>query len=378
MNENDLSVIQEKYKNCNLLLPVTNQARMNPFYTYTVMEVQADLGETSGDVFKVGRVQVGSETKVNQKTGEEYESAIYRDAFSPSKPLLMKLANAAGIQFDPINTSGMYINENIYKAKAVGSIMMPDGFRKVHVDEKVINLNDEEKNYLMEFEEKAKLGITDKRQSKDAEKLFKGKWIDAKDKYNNACKAYLIDEGERRKYIERSVHVNMTLLRKTASEKAMTGAILRVIRALIGMKGQYTREELAKPFVIPRVTFSPDFNDPTVRAAMLRQAMGGVSNLYGQAQPAMIGAMDQPFAMASQGFEDVEPVSPAFRADSEIMFEDDQAADDLFTDLQLEDGSKEGLPRCTECGVKITQKVYDFSLKKLGRPLCYECQQMEG
>ena len=65
----------------------------------------------------------------------------------------------------------------------------------------------------------------------------------------------------------------MTLLRKTAAEKAMTGAILRVVRALIGMKGQYTKTELTKPFVVSRVTFSPDYSDPEVRRAMLDQGM---------------------------------------------------------------------------------------------------------
>lgn len=50
-----------------------------------------------------------------------------------------------------------------------------------------------------------------------------------------------------------------------ASEKAQTGAILRVIRALLGIKGTYSKAELEKPFVVPTVTFAPDYTDPTVR-----------------------------------------------------------------------------------------------------------------
>ncbi len=64
-----------------------------------------------------------------------------------------------------------------------------------------------------------------------------------------------------KKYIERSVLVNMTQLRKTWAEKAMTGAKLRVIRALLGLKGTYTHEELKKNFAIPTVVFSPDYSD---------------------------------------------------------------------------------------------------------------------
>ena len=51
---NSLSVINEKYKGCNLLMPMSTSEQMSPFYKMTVMEVKADLSENSGDVFKVG------------------------------------------------------------------------------------------------------------------------------------------------------------------------------------------------------------------------------------------------------------------------------------------------------------------------------------
>ena len=86
----------------------------------------------------------------------------------------------------------------------------------------------------------------------------------------------MIADSDREKYIERSILVNMTLLRKTASEKAQTGAILRVIRALLGIKGTYSKAELEKPFVVPTVTFAPDYTDPTVRNAMLQQGMNSM------------------------------------------------------------------------------------------------------
>lgn len=73
----------------------------------------------------------------------------------------------------------------------------------------------------------------------------------------------------------------MTQLRKTWAEKAMTGAKLRVIRALLGLKGTYTHEELKKNFAIPTVVFSPDYSDPNVRQAMLTQGMQSVNNMFG-------------------------------------------------------------------------------------------------
>ena len=94
----------------------------------------------------------------------------------------------------------------------------------------------------------------------------------------------MIAKEDRERYIERSIMVNMALLKKTWAEKAMTGAKLRVIRALLGVKGTYTRAELQRNFAIPTVIFSPDFSDPQVRQAMLTQGMNSVNNMFGTPQ----------------------------------------------------------------------------------------------
>ena len=128
-------------------------------------------------------------------------------------------------------------------------------------------------------------GITDEKQAKAAAELFKGEFKKLKNKFGKEVNGYVIDECDREKYIERSVLVNMTQLRKTWAEKAMTGAKLRVIRALLGLKGTYTHEELKKNFAIPTVVFSPDYSDPNVRQAMLTQGMQSVNNMLGTPEP---------------------------------------------------------------------------------------------
>lgn len=91
-NSNALAEIQSKYPNCNLLLPAATSVQINPFYKCSVMEVVADTAPNSGDIFSVGKV----------KTGEDRDGkAVYEEVYSPAKPLLMKLATAAGIQFHP-------------------------------------------------------------------------------------------------------------------------------------------------------------------------------------------------------------------------------------------------------------------------------------
>ncbi len=364
---NQIAKIKEQYKNCNLLLPVSTDIQVNPFYKMSVMEVKADTSENSGDIFKVGGMYIG-----------DGNNRSWVDVYSPGKPLLMKLAAAAGIQFDPNNTYGTYISKNCYKAKAYGAMRMPDGSGKTHVDEKVINLDDEEDRFRLEFMDKSLQGITDEKQAKEAEKLFKGNWIDSVNKYGKPCKAYVIADIDREKYIDRGILVNMTQLRKTFAEKAMTGAILRVIRALIGMKGTYTLEELKKPFAIPRVTFSPDYNDPIVRREMMAQGMNSVSNMFGVSAPALSPAPQT--VNHSEHFE-TENFNPeyltenaAFTSDTNY-FEDELTyygePQEEYTQTQIGQNNE---PMCSCCGKALTEKVAQYSVEKFGRPLCMKCQ----
>ena len=77
------------YKNYNLLVPTATDVQLNPFYKFHVEEVPVDLGENSGDIFKVGSVKTGKQ--------DEKGKDIWEDVFSLSKPLLNKMAMAAGI-----------------------------------------------------------------------------------------------------------------------------------------------------------------------------------------------------------------------------------------------------------------------------------------
>ena len=360
-----IAVIQQKYKDCNLLLPVSTEAQINPFYRLTVMEVKADLSDNSGDVFKVGSVKVGDS---------------WVDTYSPAKPLLMKLAAAAGIQFDPSNTYGTKVSQNCYKAKAFGAMRLPDGAGKTHCDEKVIDLDDAENQYRIEFMDKSITGIVDEKAAKEAAKMFSGEWIEAENKYGKPCKAYRIADSDRQTYIDRSVMVNMSLLRKTAAEKAMTGAILRVVRALIGMKGQYTKAELTKPFAVPRVTFSPDYSNPDVRRAMLAQGMNSVSNMFGSS-PMISGPMhEEGLPVVDDEFDPDEFAdNPAFT--SEIPDNAIEGDYDVYIEppeTPTPDSPPKGggeVLECGNCGNSITATVSEFSTTRYGLPLCMKCQK---
>ncbi|MCU7380475.1 hypothetical protein OBO34_19365 [Clostridiales Family XIII bacterium ASD5510] len=374
-NVNALAEIQSKYKNCNLLIPAATTVQINPFYKCSVMEVFADTSKNSGDIFSVGKV----------KTGEDKDGkAIYTEVFSLAKPLLMKLATAAGIQFHPEYTTVSRENTNTYVGKAYGAVRLPDGSYKTHAETKRICLDDEEAKYRLEFIDKSIMGIHEYRAAKAASGMFNGEWKEDPDNitpWGKPDRYYVIADSDRGKYVERSMLVNMTLLRKTASEKAQTGAILRVVRALLGIKGTYFLKELSKPFAVPSVTFAPDYNDPVVRQSMLQQGMASMGNMFGTAAvpPAITSDAFTVDAFNNLDIDaEVETENSAFLSDlnqeeGEAIFDSaetppwDQQPDQETQDYQ-----------CAGCGAEISEKVHIFSVSKYGRPLCLSCQKGEG
>ena len=368
-----LQEVQAQYKDYNLLIPTSTDIQLNPFYKYHVEEVPVDLSENSGDIFNVGRVKA---TGVNGKD-------TYENVFSLSKPLLNKMAMAAGIQFNPKETYGERINRTTYRAQAQGAMRKADGTARTETDQKVICLEDEEEKFRLEFMDKAVKGIVDPKQAKAAEEIFKGHWIDAKDKdgnskdrWGNKITAFVIDECDRERYVERSVMVNMSLLKKTWAEKAMTGAKLRVIRALLGVKGTYTKKELQKNFAIPTVIFSPDYSDPNVRQAMLVQGMNSVNNMFGT--PALpVKTVD----FESEHIYDVanDLDNPAFVSDLQEDYAEDYAevprAEAAHQESTAQSHEEEAGYQCSSCGTSINERVYEYSINKFGSPLCIKCQR---
>lgn len=381
-NSNALAGIQSKYQNCNLLIPSATSVQINPFYKCTVMEVTADTSKNSGDIFNVGKV----------KTGEDRQGkAAYEDVYALAKPLLMKLAAAAGIQFHPQYTTVFRENANTYVGRAYGAVRLPDGTYKTHTDTKRICLDDEEARFRLEFMDKSIMGIRDWKAAKSAAEMFKGEWKEDPeklDKWNKPERYYVIADCDREKYIERSILVNMTLLRKTASEKAQTGAILRVIRALLGIKGTYSLAELEKPFAVPAVNFSPDYSDASVRHAMLQQGLVSMGNIFGTAPaaPAVLSFSNEPFADSFNPEENL--CNPAFMSavgdDSEDFQTDFRQAP--WEEPDQEEQTRPGAPvreepaeyACDECGMEINERVYGYSLNKFGRPLCMKHQREFG
>lgn len=91
--------------------------------------------------------------------------------------------------------------------------------------------------------------------------------------------------------------------RKNGLRNAETRAINAAIRE-IGIKQQYHRRELEKPFLVLRVAWQPDPNNPDDMRLVGENAMRGTSTLYGG------GALPAPAPHTEGGFVDAEPVEP--------------------------------------------------------------------
>lgn len=354
--ENSLSIqtiIQQK-NDYNLAIPFTESRQVNPYYKLSVSLLHVNTDERASEFFKVGSKHMG-----NQR---------YEDMYSLTKTFLNKLATEAGIQFAPGTGDVSRIDENTWKASAFGALRLPDGSVRTSSNFKVIDLLTEEKKYRLSYEDKAVNGIVDYRAAKDAEKKYAGQWIDTGTTNGNGypVKKYVVAAEERPKYIESSLLDAMAQLRANAPQKAVTGAILRVIRDLLGIKGTYTMDELKKPFAVARMSFSPDYNDPLVKQMMLQQGMQSIGTLFG------MSPVTQTISLPQYNTEEDEVDIPAEPIEANYPVEPTTQAASF-------EPIAESRPQdfcCDKCGAVINEKVWDYSVGAFERPLCYKCQKV--
>lgn len=358
--ENFLSIqnVLSQKNNYNLAIPFVESQQINPYYKLSVSLLYVDTNPSALQIFKVGSRSLGNNR--------------WEDLYSLTKPFLQRLATEAGIQFSPGSGDVVKMDENTWKASAFGALRLPDGSVRTSSNFKVIDLITEERKYRAAYAEKAERGITDTKAAKAAAGRYDGQW---------KGDTFIISEQDRSKYIKNSILDAMAQLRSNAPQKAATGAILRVIRDLLGIKGMYTMEELKKPFAVARMSFSPDYNDPMVKQMMLQQCMQSVGNLFGNATPVMqtisipqsadmegdididmsVDSASNPDDVGVQGEVQQTPPVPNQQSGASVMDPTQDRTQDFC---------------CDKCGTVIPEKVWNYSVEKFERPLCYKCQRI--
>lgn len=159
---------------------------------------------------------------------------------------------------------------------------------------------------------------------------------------------------------------------KFRAEHCESKALNRAIRAALMIKPTYTLEELKKPFVVAYLV--PNLNNPEVKARAIDGFFAGAQALYGHDA----ASISQPRVIDVSGDddEDVPPMVPDEIGDPQGGAPADYPGDepDFMQDDPAPAQQSSG-PCCDVCGAEISEKVYNYSIDKFGKPLCYTCQQ---
>lgn len=148
--------------------------------------------------------------------------------------------------------------------------------------------------------------------------------------------------------------------------KALNGAI----RTALHIKGTYTLEELRKPFVVAYLV--PNLNHEEVKQAAIESMFQASKNLFGEV-----------YTPSVQQIESKVPEQAAIEASDGEDF--DKYIDGTYAEEAVgipgniedsEEKMREGDFCCDKCGEQISRKVWDYSVERFDRPLCYKCQKI--
>lgn len=198
-----------------------------------------------------------------------YKATPGSEDLSLGKVALANLAAAAGISWK-WSASGRVDDgrdPNRIRYRAVGSMIDLSGERRELMGEKEIDLVAIQAELWRNYEKKA----TSYEQFIPAER-----------------KKRMLREDEIQDWVREKTLNDLIQMKKHALARAQTGAMERVVRDALGLKSSYTPQELAKPFVVPRLIFSPDTKDPDVKMFHLALKAGVIEELYGNQRGAQM------------------------------------------------------------------------------------------
>lgn len=163
---------------------------------------------------------------------------------------------------------------------------------------------------------------------------------------------------------------------KFRNEMCESKALNRALRTAMQIKGTYEITEFKKPFVVAYLV--PNLDNPEVKERAIDSFFSNAKQLYANMDGTEIasrrididsdecGDDDDPTIYGELSGEIPDPEPPVHSQESEPQ-PDTPAAN---PPTQGQQGAC-----CDECGAEISEKVYNYSINKYGRPLCYNCQK---
>jgi hypothetical protein len=169
-----------------------------------------------------------------------------------------------------------------------------------------------------------------------------------------------------------------------------TKALERALRAMFSLKHKYTVDELAKPFVVPKLVPALDPSDPDQKRALIAQASGADMTLFGSANVAgAISSEPSPEALAGAGQAQltagVDPAAPDGEKTvktvvdtntGEVLESETIPAGSVNVDTLEAPPPQEAPPVCTcPCGHEepVTKPVAEATIANAGAPRCAAC-----
>lgn len=232
-----------RQEGANLLMPTTTIEGLSEFHAPVIERVKLSSNPLDGDVYEHDNADGGPGKK-----------------WRPTKQALMKLSVCAGIIWSPTECRRIdnRSDRNYIAYQAVGGIKKSDGTPVFFKAEYDIDYEVVEEELRDQYARKAK-------------KLTKGRG-------NGERPA---TEEEKAEYIEYCVKRDMLQKRKHGLKMCEAGAMNRVVREILGLKQAYTAAELAKPFVMVRIVFRPDYTDKDIRSKLIDAHIKQMTGIYG-------------------------------------------------------------------------------------------------
>lgn len=148
--------------------------------------------------------------------------------------------------------------------------------------------------------------------------------------------------------------------------KALNGAI----RTALHIKGTYTLEELRKPFVVAYLV--PNLNNKEVKEAAINSMFQSSQRLFGGLDVPSVQQIEtripEPASIEASDGENYDKYIDG-------SYQEGMAEPSDSMDIG-EDGVIEQDLYCDKCGDHIERKVWEYSIDKFERPLCYKCQKI--
>lgn len=197
--------------------------------------------------------------------------------------------------------------------------------------------------------------------------------------------------GHRRYVATKEINKDQYLAKKAPLEhmsaQCETKALLRALRAGLGIKGAYTMEELKKPFAVALVVLNT--TDPELKAALIQRYAAGESALFGAPKAAALAA---PELQALPGGRSVNTETGEIHTVTVVSDDDDPPnfGDDEAPVFDDEPAVEETIFSCKDCGAKIAEykdksgKVWlpaefaGWTHRTYGKQLCPACVAAEN